>query len=308
MNKKAYYYIDDTIWALRDLARMKPSSLFDTPLFKVLKTAHDKYGLKTQLNLFYRTDYFYGNDEFTLAEVPDTYKAEWESCSDWLKLAFHAKQEFPDYPHINATYKDIYDQFKMVEKEVIRFAGKDTFTYVFCPHWTSVSKAGTKALRDCGVDVIDVSAGYSCDIGESTAELPYGHMFRLMQNRQPETRFYARENCGDSIACSICSYNHLSAEQNEPIVGNLGYVFDEETGVKFKQFYTGTCLNLESLATLEESFAKQLGNEYIGICNHEQYFYADYFNYQPEYAEKIYKMCEILGKAGYEYMFIEEIK
>ncbi|MBE6912433.1 MAG: hypothetical protein E7473_07900 [Ruminococcaceae bacterium] len=56
MNKKAYFYIDDTIWVLRDLTRTKPESLFDAPLFKVLKKAHDEYGLKTQLNLFYRTD------------------------------------------------------------------------------------------------------------------------------------------------------------------------------------------------------------------------------------------------------------
>ena len=52
MNKKAYFYIDDTIWVLRDLTRTKPKSLFDAPLFKVLKKAHDEYGLKTQLNLF----------------------------------------------------------------------------------------------------------------------------------------------------------------------------------------------------------------------------------------------------------------
>ena len=56
MDKKSYFYIDDTIWVLRDLTRTRPASLFDMPLIKVLKEAHDKYGLKTQLNLFYRTD------------------------------------------------------------------------------------------------------------------------------------------------------------------------------------------------------------------------------------------------------------
>lgn len=32
------------------------------------------------------------------------------------------------------------------------------------------------------------------------------------------------------------------------------------------------------------------------------YFYPDYFAYQPEYADKIYKMCEILKRNGYEFI------
>ena len=63
--KKAYFYIDDTIWVLRDITRQNPKSLFDNPFMNMLKTAHDKYGLKTQLNLFYRTDYFSKRIEFT---------------------------------------------------------------------------------------------------------------------------------------------------------------------------------------------------------------------------------------------------
>ena len=137
--KKAYFYIDDTIWVLRDITRQKPKTLFDNPFMNMLKTAHDRYGVKTQLNLFYRTDYFYGNDEFTLADVTDAYKAEFEASSDWLKMAFHAKQEFPVYPHINATYEDIRDIFQNIEKEVIRFAGEKTFTYAINTHWLPVS-------------------------------------------------------------------------------------------------------------------------------------------------------------------------
>jgi len=134
MSKKAYFYIDDTIWVLRDLTRTRPASLFDTPLLKVLKKAHDRYGVKVQLNLFYRTDYFYGYDEFTLADVTDAYKSEWEEASDWLKMAFHAKEEFPDYPHINASYQDVYEHFKAIAYEVFRFKCNRSFTYGLCPH------------------------------------------------------------------------------------------------------------------------------------------------------------------------------
>ena len=73
----ASFFIDDAIWFLRDIARMRPKSIFDHPFLKPLKEYHDRYGLKLQINLFYRTDFFYGMDECSLREVPDTYKAEW---------------------------------------------------------------------------------------------------------------------------------------------------------------------------------------------------------------------------------------
>ena len=56
--KKAYFYIDDTIWVLRDITRENNKSLFDNKFMNMLRNAHDKYGLKVQMNLFYRTDSF----------------------------------------------------------------------------------------------------------------------------------------------------------------------------------------------------------------------------------------------------------
>lgn len=69
--KKAFYYCDDVIWLFRDLTRQRPKSLFDNPFLRLMKEAHDKYGMKVQLNCFYRTDFFYGTDEFTLKEMTD---------------------------------------------------------------------------------------------------------------------------------------------------------------------------------------------------------------------------------------------
>lgn len=45
----------------------------------MLKRAHDDHGLTVKLNLFYLTDFFYGTDEFTPAEMPNFYKAEFEA-------------------------------------------------------------------------------------------------------------------------------------------------------------------------------------------------------------------------------------
>ena len=306
MSKKAYFYIDDTIWALRDITRLRPQSMFDTPFFNMLKTAHEKYGTKVQLNLFYKTSYFYGNDDFCLADVTDAYKSEWEANSDWLKMAFHAKEEFPDYPHINTKYEDMKSQFKAVENEVIRFAGEKSLTYAICPHWNAVSKEGVRALHDCGVKLLVATRGYTFEFEEYQNLVSPGIHGRIFFNRQPETRLRSDSPTPEKPYLSLCAYNHVSLEQYDKIHGTLDYLKDEETGMCFKS-YASLCLNRLLFENVEKVINNSLGNEFIGVGNHEQYFYSDYFNYQPDYAEKIYKMSEILSQNGYEFLFIEDL-
>ena len=304
--KKAHFFVDDSIWTLRDLTRQKPESLFDNPFFGMLKTAHDRYGLKTQINLFYKTSYFYGMDDFSLADVTDAYKEEFTAASDWLKFAFHAREEFPDYPHVNASYEDIYRLFRMIEGEVFRFAGEKSFAYGVCPHWLPVSEPGTRALYDCGVRFMASTVG---DVSEYTGDpacLPYGHAGRLLQGRRPEAKLYHRPGRDIAIERSVCSYNHVPTEIHEKIGATLETLYDEKTGMHFKEIAL-TVLNLTPYDEIEAELAPQLGNPYIGICDHEQYFYEEYFAYQPDYAQKIFKMAEILKANGYEFIFAEDI-
>lgn len=304
--KKAYFYIDDTIWVLRDITRQRPKTLFENPFMNMLKTAHDKCGLKVQLNLFYRTDSFYGYDEFSLADVTDSYKDEFIENSDWLKFAFHALEEFPDYPHISATYEDTKKLFSMIEKEVFRFAGKNSFSYTVCPHWVPMSKQAVHALADCGVKLLDCTAGEVTEYNGDPFSLPYGHAQRLLNNRQPETKIFTREVAEEAISRSICGYNHLLPEDDKAIFTNCGTLHNDELNIEFKR-YCSICLNLLSYDELDKEFAKITGNKYIGICDHEQYFYSDYFSYQNDYADKIYKMCEILKESGFQFIEGAEI-
>lgn len=304
--KKAYFYIDDTIWVLRDITRQKPKTLFENSFMKMLKKAHDEHGLKVQLNLFYRTDSFYGYDEFSLHDVTDAYKSEFEENSDWLKFAFHAMEEFPDYPHVNATYDDTKKLFKMIENEVFRFAGEKSFAYTVCPHWVPMSKDAVRALVDCGVKLIDCTAGDTKEYNGDPETLPYGHSFRLLNNRQPETRLFSRGGRNTAISSSICGYNHLSAEELDKTNGTDKILWNNEMGVFFKKF-CNTGVNLTPYDEMEEEYEKICKFDYIGICDHEQYFYPDYFAYQPDYADKIYKMCEIAKRNGFEFVCGEEL-
>lgn len=307
MSKKAYFFIDDVIWCMRDITRLKPVSIFDVPFLAMLKKAHDLYGLTVQLNLFYRTDFFYGNDEFTLADMTDAYKDEWEANSDWLKLAFHAKQEFPDYPYVNASYKDVKANYEAVINEIKRFAGEKSISHVLIPHWLPISKEGCQALYDCGVRIVSPSWGDKKEYTGDASILPYGHAARLLQNRKPETMLYTRDTRDKAIASSICAYNHITWEQYFEIQGTLKTIKDEETGLHFKMLGGGPTINLNAMEDLQPAYDKLDGDEYIGTGTHEQYFYENYYQYQPDTAAKILKMAEILHGKGYKYIVADEL-
>ena len=304
------YFCDDAIWALRDVTRQRPKSAFDHPFFAVLKECHEKYGLKMQINLFYRTDFFYGMDEFSLKDVTDAYKAEFAAAADWLKFGFHSLQEFPDYPWINASYADVKKLFGMIHGEVVRFAGERSFARACVPHWCPMSREGVRALKDCGIKLMECSVGPRYAFDGKAERLPYGHAFRLLQNRQPETGFYWRESRNAAISASICSYNHISEEQTRKTELSLNYIYDRASGMSFKHlFCDGPCLNLVDAKTLREDIAKLIaeGREHLTFSNHEQYFFKDYLAYQPEYPEKVRIMSKMMHDSGYRFVFLEEL-
>lgn len=307
MSKKIYFFIDDNIWAFRQLAERKPNSIFDIPYFAMLKDAHDNYGLKVQLNLFYQTDESYGEGTFTLAEVPDTYKEEWEANSDWLKLAYHAKKEFPNFPHLNIDYDVMYNTFKNIEREVIRFAGEKTFTYATCAHWLPVSKDGVKALYDCGVRLLCSTVGDQFEYDPETSDLTPDCVENLMDNRKPETKCYTQLLGAGLTLTSLSTYNNIISADDEKIHYTLGYVTDAETGMKFKYFNTDIWLNNCTLESLPAIFEKQKDKEFVGIITHEQYFHDFYEHYQPDTADKINCMAKFFHEHGFEFFFIDEL-
>lgn len=308
MEKLAYFFIDDVIWCFRDVARQRPKSLFDNTFFSMLKKGHDEYGMTVQLNLFYRTDFFYGDDEFTLSEMPDDYRQEFEASKDWLRLAFHAKQEFPDYPYVNATYEDVKRNYEAIINEIIRFAGEGSVAHAVVPHWLPISKEGCKALADCGVKFVSPSTGERRPFDGNNNSLPFGHAGRLLQNRQPETMLFTRNTKSGSIASSICAYNHISDEQKAETLFKQNSILDKYTGLRFKMVSGGPCLNQYTYEEIESRLRELAGNEYIGTGVHEQYFYPDYFAYQPDYAEKLYLLGRVLSENGYRFITADEMK
>ena len=114
--KKYRFSIDDNIWVFKDLARNNYSSIFENLYLDLLKSVHERFGTKIQLNIYYKTD------GFNLSEMPDRYKGEWESVSDWLRLSFHAYSDNTRYN--DCDYETMKRDVELVHSEILRFAGK----------------------------------------------------------------------------------------------------------------------------------------------------------------------------------------
>ena len=307
--KIACKFVDDCIWFLRDVARMKPKSIFDTPYLGAFKKIHDATGLKVQFNLFYRTDYFYGMDEFSLADMPATYKAEFQANADWIKFGLHALQEFPDYPWINSDYDDVAKCLKMIRGEVARFAGDNMFARFLLPHWVPMSKDGVKALVDGGIKMMVASSGNRFEWNDDPSVLPYGHDFRLQNNRKPETSLYTRVSNNLAISSSLCGYNHVTSEQIASIAKYNKFLYDPDTGMRFCNTCTSplSVLNLQDLKEISKALEGVAGCEFVGYGNHEQYFFKDYFLHQPDYMEREMLVAKTLKERGYKFIFMEDL-
>lgn len=310
MKRLCTFNIDDVIWVFRDLTRERPASMFDNPFLAMLKEAHDKYGTKTQMNVFYRTDFFYGEDEFTLADMTDAYKKEWEEASDWLKMGFHAKQEWPDYPYINADYDTVKINLERTKNEVFRFAGEKSFTWGCVPHWMPMSKEGVQALRDGGIRLMACSRGdIEEELTETDALCPNCEALRVQYNRKPETKIYRKSSVHhpDHTVVSICGYNHLTEEQAAKYRYTTGAYLDEETGMYLRGISNAPCLNACNEEFLVEGIKALVGKEFIGHGTHEQYFYPDYFKWHPDYKDKVLAAARVLYENGYKYIFMEDL-
>ena len=310
--KRAAFYIDDVVFLFQDMAEKKPKSLWYHPFFAHLKECWEKYGLKSQLNVFYKNCFFYGvqNAQFTLKDMPDTWRDEFQGAKEWLRFGFHSYEEYPDYPLINASYDEIKWLWDNLSGEVARFAGPGMWAKAVTPHWGPLSKEGCIALKDCGAKVIWTSRGRRWAYNGDRNLLPYGHGYRIECRRKPETAIYWRTGGGDDIAVSACGYNHLMDAEVEKTRGTYNWIHDRATGCNFKAFsFGGPCLNLFKLKDIVPKFEQVTAKgepEFFIHATHEEYFFRHYFMYQPDYCEKTKIAAKWMHDHGYSYAFIED--
>lgn len=214
---------------------------------------------------------FYKGTDFTLDKMTDKFKDEWKSNSDWIKLTFHSYEEFPDRPYDNATYDDMKKDYLLITNEIIRFAGEESLSPITTIHWGSSTLEAARALRTLGVKGL---VGY----------------FKYDSNNEIIASYYADNETVDHVNKRDCWKDNL----------------EDIMFVKHDIVLDAT--KLENIVTeLDKIKAQPHLSGIVEMLIHEQYFYPDYKNYQPEYEQKVLTAAGWAYKNGYEPVFYKDI-
>ena len=272
-DKKYALSVDDNIWWLAELNRDRPASIFDHPYLAIYRRAHEEFGAKVRLNLFYQVEgkaiEKYG--PFNLSMMTDQYKAEFEENSDWLHLAFHSLQEEPGKPYLNSSYEEVYEDCKKVREEIFRFAGRKSYEYATTIHFGECSKDGIRALQEQGIHAL---MGY----------------IALNKDGKP----YVSYNLSTEKVLETQRYGFWRDPKTGMIYGKIDVVMNSHSPERIAE-----------ILTEEHEAHPQRG--FVEIMIHEQYFHSDYKLYEPDYAERIFAGCRWCHERGYEGAFVKDV-
>jgi hypothetical protein len=260
-------YIDDHSFFFRDICQKDYKSIFDCFYLARLRQLHREFGVKINLNCFNTTP----ERDFRLAMFPDKYKSEFEDNAHWLRLAFHAENEFPNIPYKDATPEKLAADFDLVAKELKRIAGR-AYTAGLQIHWADVPPSCYQVLAHRGVKMLPT------------------------RGRLP-----------DSPQRKICDY-HLPDDVLEYLHYQQGWMhFD--SGLIFYSASTGTreWTPLDKtgpglLAVIENPAKSHL----LNIAGHEQYWWPFYKNFVPDLYERYAAAFRLVVDRGYKPIWIED--
>ncbi|MBO4303251.1 MAG: hypothetical protein J6A21_01560 [Lentisphaeria bacterium] len=274
--------IDDNSFFFTDLARERPKHLMDHFYLKKLKEFHGKYGSKFILKCFFRNDH--DREKFTLDKVPDCYRSEFEDNSDWLHLAFHALGEFPDRPYQHCTEKQLARDYDCTMKELIRIAGKKSCSPPTNVHWAMLAPENFHVLQERGLKIL-TSSGFMANRIIVEGEV------QQLQNTSCDIGFFYEQDVAHHMLNKRC-------------------FFDPDYGLFLSR--TFFCFNIDTPSQIEEKIrqedgrSKEKGCEMMECVGHEQYAYPSYFNYLPDYFERLETSCRVPAELGYKPVFFQE--
>ena len=269
---------DDNIIFMYDITANKDvyKSIFENPYLAVYKKAHDLYGAKVHINLFYefddkaRQNFSADRPYFNLSMMTDKFKDEFIANSDWLKFSFHAKSEMPGCPYKFADAETISRDCIMTLREIERFAGKEVISDTTTVHWGEANIEGVKALRTLGYKAL---TGY----------------FTAGEAKYP-VAYYAPSELIDYIY-------------------NRDFWKDTETDMLFGRI--DRVINLSTkercLAAIRGAMESPTRGGFISIMIHEQYFYEDYIGYLFDFESRVLDACKLIAENGYVGRHISEM-
>jgi len=270
---------DDNILFLQDITANKDNyrSIFENPYLAVYKKAHDLYDAKVHLNLFYeldekaRTHFSSERPYFNLSMMTDKFRDEFRANADWLKLAFHARSEYPDNPYANSDAKTVTEHCTAILREIIRFAGAECISDSTTVHWGSGNHDVVRGLRALGFRSL---TGY----------------LTLNAKGEPSVSYY----CPRDLVEHLNERDFWVDTEEDMIFGRIDRV-----------------LNIGTLERVQTDVRAAIEHPhrggFVSVMIHEQYFYDDYFHYLPDFAERVLSACRDLYAHGYIGAHITEV-
>jgi hypothetical protein len=273
--KRYNFFIDDHIFFFNDLAKERPASLFDQFYLKFLREMHEKYGTKFTLNTFFRDDH--DANGFTLREMPDCYKAEWQDNADWLRLAFHAYSEFPDRPYQNTNAQKLADDYDLLQAEMERIAGPESIIPPVVIHWAMMRPECYQVLRERGV--------------------------KALSGQFINPRTGIDDKSDSAFVCDVGYFVNLDEAR---YLEQAGIYHDFKNKITL---FRGNCTaNLQTCEEIRNKLAKVADNrrDWLSFASHEQYSFPRYFNYLPDHFQRIETAIRIATENGYKPVFFAE--
>ncbi|MGD9495163.1 MAG: hypothetical protein AB7Y46_02515 [Armatimonadota bacterium] len=258
------FSIDDNVYWLRDVARQGYPSLFDCFYLRMLRDLHERYGAKFSVNI-----YFEAEDGWQLTDFPERYREEFEANADWLVLACHAYANLPDRPYQYTPARKVIDDIRLVEAQIVRFAGEQTLAPPTVIHWGMVVPDALPLLYEHGVRVL--SGGFRPS--------PWGRDIGYWQDQERSEWLWRNEALKDFDSGIVFS--------NIDLCGNTTPIEQIEPA-------------LEALA------ADPRTAEIMDLFTHEQYFWPFYHHYLPDHAQRLDVMIRWVTERGYEPVFFHE--
>jgi hypothetical protein len=257
--------LDDNILFLKDISDNagRYKSIFENQYLGFLKHVHDTFGTKIHLNIYYQTE------GFNLSQMTTKYKNEWKENAGWLRLSFHALQNEPDKPYINAGYDEVKRDCEKVKEQIRRFAGEELMGPVTTLHWGEATVEGCRALRDSGYTGL---AGYF--VVDET-KFPVSYYLNMEQRRNLNKRFIWKDN------------------REGIIFGRISIVINSYDLSRIVPY-------------LEDLKKNQHKPGFLDLMIHEQYFHPSYIAYQPDYRQKVLTSVKWAVENGYKPAFFSE--
>lgn len=224
--------------------------------------------LRFGLKVQFNMFYSYSPNSFSLTEMTDRYKDEFLSCRNWMRFSFHSRHNDPPFPYDNASSKVVMQDFNDVMINMERIAGKDCLAKTATLHYVSATSEACSELAKQGV-------------------LGLVGMFYNKPGREA-LHYYFSEKLSD-------------------IMWKENFYYDADTGLIFtRNHMVINQLYIEQIVpSLESCIQNNRNLKFLQVMIHEQYFYSDYANYQPDFAEKLETTFKWMEQNGFVSCFLE---